>query len=239
MTQPQTPDRLPAEHAAANSVPVSGRALQPILWDVIERWHKHEATIENWQDAIEAVAIRHAPGWPALVERLQLINTFQWHEEDKSRDRVAEDALLAQVKRSIDASNARRVRTIDELDEMIYRGFESAGALADDAPLHSESIGSIMDRATVLALKIYHLKEVLASERTQPPAQSVAASGADTRLHQLYGRLRTTTEQLVDLTECLDHLLADIRGGRRRIKLYRQVKIYGDTMSTDHGMQTE
>jgi hypothetical protein len=33
---------------------------------------------------------------------------------------------------------------------------------------------------------------------------------------------------MVDLTECLDRLLADLQAGRTRFKVYQQVKVYRD-----------
>ena len=204
-------------------VPPSGRSVQPILWDVIERWHAVEATIADWDTACTAVPARQPEGWAGLTERLQLINTFQWHEEDKSRSADAGDAVLAAVKRSIDASNARRIRTVDALDETIVRGFAAAGQLSATAPLPSESPGSIIDRLTVLALKIYHVKEALHEVRAGKDAAGDPS--------QLLARVRLVTEQHADLTECLDRLLADVQAGRSRLKLYRQVKIYRDPRS--------
>jgi hypothetical protein len=204
-------------------VPPNGRSVQPILWDVIEHWHAAEAGIDGWEAATTAVPAKYPEGWAALTERLQLINTFQWHEEDRSRDSAADDALLGAVKRSIDASNARRVRTVDALDESIIGGLDDAGLIRTDAPLPSESPGSVIDRLTVLALKIYHVKEALGEARS--------GAGSREELQPIYDRLRLLTEQHADLTECLDHLLADVRAGKARLKLYRQVKVYRDPAS--------
>jgi hypothetical protein len=199
-------------------VPPTGRAVQSIFWDVIERWHARESEIGDWESALHAVSVRRPVGWAALTERLQLINTFQWHEEDRSRDPAADDALLAAVKRSIDASNARRVQTVDQLDALLVRGFAAADCLAPSAPVPSESPGSIIDRLTVLALKIYHTREALAEVKRR--ADSAASARG------LHERLSLLTEQHADLTECLDRLLEDVRRRRVRLKLYRQIKIY-------------
>ncbi|MFO7652853.1 MAG: DUF4254 domain-containing protein [Candidatus Krumholzibacteriia bacterium] len=213
----------PPSHSDADPrrVPPDGRSVQPILWDVIERWHAAVTGEADWEAAQDAVSPRQPEGWAAVVERLQLINTYQWHEEDRSRQQGADDASLAAVKRSIDASNARRVRTVDQLDEIIISGLVDAGLMAPGAPLPSESAGSIIDRLTVLALKIYHLKEALAEVRGRPDT-------ARRDLELLHARVRSVTEQHADLTECLDRLLDDVRAGRLRLKLYRQVKLYRD-----------
>jgi hypothetical protein len=225
--------------------------VQPIIWKVIERWHRHEAEIASWEDACSLLPAE-LDDWPGLIERLQLINTFQWHEEDKSRDPVASDLTLAAIKRSIDASNRRRVETVQAFDELLHARLLESGLMREKAPLHSESPGSIVDRLTVLALKVYHVREALTAARQRPaePAEpgdiaqppvpdaaatplaketpSARAAAPDQELVDLYERLRSLTEQTVDLTECLDRLLADIYAGRIHLKLYRQVKLYGE-----------
>lgn len=195
-------------------VPAGWAAVGPILGEVIVRWHEQEAAIGGWESALAAVPARQAAGWAATVEHLQLINTFQWHEEDRSRDHGADDHVLAAVKRSIDASNRRRVQTVDRLDDMIHAGLVRSGAVDPAAPLNSESPASIIDRLTVLALKIHHVAEALA-----PMPQ-----GDERRAMQ--DRLDGLTGQRDDLGGCLDALLAGIRGGQVGLRLYRQVKVY-------------
>ncbi len=125
--------------------------------------------------------------------------------------------VLGAIKRSIDASNRRRVQTVDRLDDQIYTGLREADSLKADAPLHSESPGSIIDRLTVLALKTYHVSEA---------HDALAAGSADAVAMQ--GRLDTLTEQYADLGVCLDRLLVGISAGETGLKLYRQVKLYKD-----------
>lgn len=194
-------------------VPPTWADVAPILTEVIERWHAHEARIDGWDSATEVLPPNREPGWAAQVELLQLINTFQWHEEDKSRDVGADDTVQAAVKRSIDASNRRRVQAVDRLDDMIHAGLTAAGAVNPAAPLNSESPGSIIDRLTVLALKIHHVAEA------RDALAGDEAAAMDRRLAGL-------VEQRDDLGACLDALLAGIRAGRVGLKLYRQVKVY-------------
>lgn len=200
------------EDSSSQSCLPSVERLTPILWDVIRTWHAHEAQLASWLDA-ELLLKRRQDCWEGLVERIQLINTFQWHEEDRSRDPRANDALLASVKRSIDASNARRVQAVEAFDSLLYREFTRAGCLTTSGPLPSETPGSIVDRLTVLALKIHHAGQAL-----------VATAAPDAR--SLEARLAILNEQMHDLGECLDRLVADVCAGRLRLKLYRQIKIY-------------
>ena len=199
----------------ATLLPSSFAAVAPVLDEVIERWHAAEPGLGKWEEVLAALPAREPEGWQRLVEHLQLINTFQWHEEDRSRARGAGDAVLAGVKRSIDDSNRRRVQAVDQLDAVIHAGFSSLGIIDPDAPLNSESPGSIIDRLTVLALKAWHAAEAV-----------VEAAPNDRRAMQ--DRLAMLREQQRDLGGCLDDLLAGIRQGRVGLKLYRQIKLYRD-----------
>ncbi len=197
-----------------------GRNCQPIIWSTIEKWHRAESGLATWDDVRPLLPAGDDLG--SLVERLQMINTFQWHEEDKSRAEGADDTVLATVKRSIDDSNRRRVRTVDALDDLIVGVLTAENLINDQAPLNSESAGSILDRLTVLALKIFHLKEAVTETR------AAGATPQDPELGALLQRHQSLAEQMVELSECLDRLLAEVQLGRRRLKLYRQVKVYRD-----------
>jgi len=199
---------LPVGLPAAN-------VLLPIIWQVIERWHEKEHLIHSWDDAVRVLSPEHL-GWAGVAELLQLINTYQWHEEDRSRAHEAGDDVIAAVKRSIDASNARRVKTIEVFDAQVMQILSTAGLPSPTAPLHSESPASIVDRITVLALKLYHIREELST------------AGGTMDEAALHSRLESLKEQMDDLAGCLDSLFLDIAAGRRGIKLYKQVKVYKD-----------
>ena len=211
--------------------------LRAICEQVIAAWHVQSPAPEDWP-AVERLLAPPAgagaapgrePRWEALTRRLQWINTFQWHEEDRSRAHGAGDAVLGAVKRSIDASNRRRVQTIDALDAHLFELVAGAGLASDDAPLHSETPASIIDRLTVLALKRFHLAEDLAAFAPADAGRDVSARAADSDpAAAAESRLAMVHEQFEDLAGCLARLLDDIRAGRVRLKLYRQVKIYRD-----------
>jgi hypothetical protein len=192
--------------------------LNAIIEDVIGAWHTHERELADWpatERVLAPAADPDTPLWESLTRRLQAVNTFQWHEEDRSRAHGVGDAVLAAVKRSIDASNRRRVQTIDALDTHLVEVVAASGVTAPDAALHSETPASIIDRLTVLGLKRHHVAEALS---TGEPAAAAA----------MQTRLDTITEQFADLAGCLARLLADVAAGRVRLKLYRQVKVYRD-----------
>ncbi len=189
--------------------------LVPVLWEIVARWHDHSGEIADWDEAVAAFPPRHE-AWAGLAERIQLINTFQWHEEDRSRAHGAGDRILAAVKRSIDASNSRRVKSVEIFDAHIDRSLADVGLANPDAPLHSESAGSIVDRLSVLLLKMWHTEEGMSEAQDRDAREGLA------------GRLNGLREQVEDLAGCLDRLFDDVAAGRTRIKLYRQVKVYRD-----------
>jgi len=155
---------------------------------------------------------------PDLIMKVALAqhraNYELWHEEDKARDPQATDASIAAVKRAIDALNQRRNDLVERLDRMLLA---AAGEQKAAAPLHSESPGLIVDRLSILALKLYHTAE-----------ESHRASATDAHRQKNTERLALLEEQRLDLAACLDALWKQVLAGQRRFKLYRQMKMYND-----------
>ena len=88
----------------------------------------------------------------------------------------------------------------------------------EDARLNSETPGSMIDRLSISALKIYHMEE----ETRRPVASSEHSLNCETKLHLLL-------EQRRDLGECLQEILEDLASGRKFLKVYRQMKMYNDS----------
>jgi hypothetical protein len=137
-----------------------------------------------------------------------------WHEEDKVREPGATDTGIASLKRCIDALNQKRNDLVEALDRTLL---VAAGAQNPAAPLHSESPGLILDRLSVVALKLYHTAE---------EAHRTTASEAHRQRN--LARLDLLREQRDDLAACLDELWQQTLAGHRRFKLYRQFKMYND-----------
>lgn len=153
----------------------------------------------------------------ALVARQHRANFDLWHIEDEARRPGATDADIAAVKRRIDRTNQLRNDVAEQLDETLLRHLAGRNLPSPEAPLHSESPGLMIDRLSILALKIYHTRE----ETLRPNA------GADHR-ERNRGRLAVLEEQRADLAACLECLWAETLAGARRFKLYRQLKMYND-----------
>ena len=169
------------------------------------------------------VALWHAAGDHRIAEdetRLLLhrANFELWHLEDAARDPNASDALIAERKRSIDCVNQRRNNLAERVDEELLSILSTERLPNLTAPLHSETPGMILDRLSILSLKIFHTAEEIEREG--------AAPGHAQRNRQ---RLSILRQQSTDLTACLTALWEEVCGGTRRFKLYRQLKMYNDS----------
>jgi Protein of unknown function (DUF4254) len=156
-------------------------------------------------------------GWLALVARQHRANFDLWHIEDEARSPGASDAEIARVKRQIDRTNQQRSDLVEKLDGEIQDWLRARGLPNPDAPLNSEPPGMMIDRLSILALKIYHTRE----EAERKDAQAGHAELNSSRLAIL-------EEQRADLAGCLDALWQETLGGKRRFKLYQQLKMYND-----------
>jgi uncharacterized protein DUF4254 len=155
--------------------------------------------------------------WLALVERQHRANFDLWHIEDQARAPDASDAAIARVKQQIDRTNQQRSDLVEKLDSEIQDWLRARGLPNPDAPVNSEPPGMMIDRLSILALKIYHTREE--AERKDAPLGHA---------QQNLARLAILEEQRGDLAGCLDALWQETLSGKRRFKLYRQLKMYND-----------
>jgi hypothetical protein len=152
-----------------------------------------------------------------LIRAQHRANFDLWHEEDKARDPGATDHEIANVKRAIDRLNQRRNDVVEQIDTLLLSHFQSTMDSHHSAPLHSETPGLMIDRLSILALKIFHTRE-----------ETQRASATEQHRQRNRERLALLEEQRGDLAAALDSLFSDIAAGRRRFKLYRQLKMYND-----------
>ena len=154
-----------------------------------------------------------------LVSEQHHTNFDLWHEEDKARDPDASDAIIATVKRSIDRLNQKRNDEIEKIDEALLDELRQRSVrIMADARLNSETPGSMIDRLSISALKIYHMDE----ETKREDASSEHQKNCEAKLMLLQ-------EQRRDLGKCLMEFLEDLVFGRKTLKVYRQMKMYNDS----------
>jgi hypothetical protein len=176
----------------------------------------HDLLTQQWHEP-DARAIPGGNEWLDRVARQHRANFDLWHIEDEARAPGATDADIASVKRRIDSTNQLRNDLAEELDCALLDWLSSRQLPNPAAPLHSESPGLMIDRLSILALKIYHTGEE-AERRTGPVGHA----------ERNRGRLDILQEQRADLGHCLDAMWRDTLAGKRRFKVYRQMKMYND-----------
>lgn len=144
------------------------------------------------------------------------IDTVQWHYEDIIRDPHIDPTEALALKRRIDRSNQDRTDLVEDIDSF-FRSTYSDVKPMPDARLNTESPAWAVDRLSILALKIYHMKE-----------QVQRANATDEHRARCQSKLNVLMEQQVDLSTAIDQLLEDIEAGRKYMKVYRQMKMYND-----------
>jgi acetyl-CoA acetyltransferase len=146
-------------------------------------------------------------------------NARLWRLEDEARRPDGDDALIARVKRAIDAWNQSRNDWIERIDELALARLSEQATAPPAGRLHSETYGMMVDRLSILALKIHH-NGIYAAD---------AERAGDTALaEECRARVAVLREQRRDLAACLDALASDFVAGRARFKVYRQLKAYND-----------
>ena len=144
------------------------------------------------------------------------IDTVQWHFEDIIRDPEIDPVEALALKRRIDKSNQDRTDLVEQIDSYFRELYKEVKVDAD-ARINTESPAWAVDRLSILALKIYHMKE-----------QAERQDAAPEHTEKCRAKLAVLLEQQVDLSTAIDQLLEDIEAGRKYMKVYRQMKMYND-----------
>jgi Protein of unknown function (DUF4254) len=158
------------------------------------------------------------PGWEPKtpIEVNHWHNCMLWEQEDLARRRNVPDSEIAGNKRAIDSHNQKRNDSIERIDEGLLEFLEKVNR-KPGARLNSETAGAMIDRLSILALKIHHMR--LQTERTDVDREHIESCRE---------RLERLVEQRSDLAGCLDRLLAEAQRGETYFKVYRQFKMYND-----------
>ena len=152
-------------------------------------------------------AILYAKNW---------VDAVQWHLEDIIRDPDIDPVAALELKRRIDRSNQVRTDMVEDIDTWMREKYKDV-EVSEDATINTESPAWALDRLSILALKIWHMREQ--AERSDAEASHKA---------MCQSKLEVLTEQRQDLSLAIDQLLDDIEHGRKYMKVYRQMKMYND-----------
>lgn len=153
----------------------------------------------------------------ALMYLKNWVDTVQWHYEDIIRDPEIDPIAGMQLKRKIDKSNQHRTDLVEKIDDFYIEQYQSV-KVSEKAVLNTESPAWVIDRLSILCLKIYHMQE-----------QVDRAEVSESHKLQCENKLAILKDQEIDLSTSFDQLLEDFSKGSKKIKVYRQMKMYNDT----------
>ena len=151
-----------------------------------------------------------------LLWEKSYVDTVQWHLEDLVRPEDVDPVEALRLKRWIDRSNQRRTDLVERIDDHYMQQFATV-EVRPDAKINTETPAWAIDRLSILALKIYHF------------GIEVARTDVDEAHHErCLAKYNTLLEQKADLVRAIDDLLQELAEGRKKMKLYRQMKMYND-----------
>ena len=188
------------------------------LFETVKLMERQLKEVEQWHEELPQDDSSESADFPSLVSAQHQVNFELWHQEDLARDPDVSDSEIAGVKRAIDVLNQRRNDLIEQLDQFLVNVLSRENVnTTDQTELNSETPGSMIDRLSINALKIYHMNEEIQREDV-----------AESHRKKCFGKLSVLQEQREDLRQCLDKLLVDLSTGKKRLKVYQQMKMYND-----------
>lgn len=155
-------------------------------------------------------------GMEHLLYTKSWIDTVQWHCEDEVRHPNIEAERVRFFKNKIDQLNQLRTNLVEKLDDFFQEQYSKVDVLPN-ARLNTESPAWAIDRLSILALKIYHMQ--IEVERMDLSPEN---------FYSYQQKLELLQSQKLDLTEAITFFFDELRQGKARFKLYRQVKMYND-----------
>ena len=179
--------------------------ISEMQYKLVEEWHNNEPELEQ-------IPPQENQTRNNIIAN-SICNFKLWHLEDFARRTDVSDSDIADVKRKIDRWNQQRNDYIEKIDEAFIAEWQNEIQRKKEARQHTETIGSIIDKLSILNLKIFHMRELV---ETYPEKEIFRH------------KLSILRQQREDLVGSLDYLLEEIAGGQKFIKTYRQMKMYND-----------
>jgi hypothetical protein len=173
----------------------------------IKNLHDHCLNNGSWPDNFP---LQHKASQTIyeFIEANHFFNTKLWNEEDLARRQKVSDTEIANNKRAIDKFNQARNDYIEKIDDFILTTIPKLSEI--HGKQNSETLGAIVDRLSILSLKIFHMS--LQTERI---------GTSEDHKESCKRKLKILITQRNDLLTCFDELFNDCIYGLRHFKQYK------------------
>lgn len=183
-------------------------------------WNIFDQVIKDYHVLDDTEAVLKNPYSDSSLEQIlyekNWIDTVQWHLEDIIRDENISPIDALKIKRLIDSSNQKRTDLVEFIDSWFLQKYHDI-IPASDAKINTETPAWAVDRLSILALKIFHMKQEADRE-----------SATEEHREKCGEKLNVLLEQKKDLSQAINQLLFDIENGKIKMKVYKQMKMYND-----------
>ena len=176
----------------------------------VNDYHIHDDINRKATNPFEVKSFEH------LLYEKNWIDTVQWHYEDIIRDPEIDPNEGMKLKRMIDSSNQNRTEMVEYIDSYFLNLYSKVTPV-NNASINSESPAWALDRLSILILKIYHMDE-----------ESKRVDVSEKHRNNCQAKLDVLLDQKTDLSESINQLLEDISSGQKKMKVYKQMKMYND-----------
>ena len=190
-------------------IKISKKAIE-IFEKSVNDYHVYDDITRNPNNPFENKSFEH------LLYEKNWIDTVQWHYEDIIRDPDIDPSEGMKLKRLIDSSNQNRTEMVEYIDSYFLNLYSNVNP-QENAKVNTESPAWAIDRLSILILKIYHMEE-----------ESNRKDVSEDHRNNCQKKLNVLIEQREDLSESIDQLLIDLSKGIKRMRVYKQMKMYND-----------
>ena len=190
-------------------IKISKKAIK-IFEKSVNDYHVYDDITRNPNNPFENKSFEH------LLYEKNWIDTVQWHYEDIIRDPDIDPSEGMKLKRLIDSSNQNRTEMVEYIDSYFLNLYSSV-TTRENAKVNTESPAWAIDRLSILILKIYHMEE-----------ESNRKDVSEDHRNNCQKKLNVLIEQREDLSESIDQLLVDLSTGIKKMRVYKQMKMYND-----------
>ena len=190
-------------------IKISKKAIK-IFEKSVNDYHVYDDITRNPNNPFENKSFEH------LLYEKNWIDTVQWHYEDIIRDPDIDPIEGMKLKRLIDSSNQNRTEMVEYIDSYFLNLYSSV-TTRENAKVKTESPAWAVDRLSILILKIYHMEE-----------ESNRKDVSEDHRNNCQKKLNVLIEQREDLSESIDQLLIDLSTGIKKMRVYKQMKMYND-----------